>query len=223
VDLKENLIKAISKAKEVSKKRNFVQSMDLVMNFKGVDFSKPNNRINISVKLPKGRGKQVKTLFFAGDETIVEAKKIADKVIPKEEIGSIDKKNAGKLANEYDVFFAQADLMPIVAKQMGQVLGPRGKMPKPVPANAKLEPIIKSAEGMITLKTKGKFLPTLHAVIGTEEMNDEDLTANANAVINYVIEKLPNKEGNLKSIYVKTSMGKSVKVEIQKNAKVKKE
>ncbi len=215
MDLKEKLIQAISKAKEASKKRNFVQSLDLVMNFKGVDFSKPNNRINVSVKLPKGRGKPIKTVFFAGDETIVEAKKIADKVISKEEIESIDKKTAKKLANEYDVFFAQADLMPLVAKQMGQVLGPRGKMPRPVPVNAKLEPIIKSAEGMITLKTKGKFLPTLHAVIGTEEMADEDLAVNADAVINAVIEKLPNKEGNVKSVYVKTSMGPSVKVELK--------
>ncbi len=217
MDLKEKLVKAIEEAKSKAKKRNFLQSVDLTINFKGVDFSKPDKRINITVSLPKGRGKPLKAAVIAGDELITKAKKTDARVISKEELEKLsgNKKEIKKIANEYDVFFSQPDLMPLVGKIMGQALGPRGKMPKPVPPNADLELLIKNASKMINLRTKGKFLPTLHACIGTEDMSNEDLAENAVAVINALIEKLPNREGNLKSIYVKTTMGPSVKVELK--------
>lgn len=207
--------KAIDEVKSKSKKRRFVQSIDMIINFKGIDFSKPNNRINLEVILPKGRGKKVRIAAIVGDALITEAKEKADTVIKSDEIESFgkNKKKIKKLANEHDFFLCQTDLMKTVGKFMGQVLAPRDKMPQPVPPTAKLEPFIRRFEKLIKIKMKGKFVPTIHAVVGTEEMGDEDLVVNAETVYDAVKEKLPNKEGNIKSVYMKTTMGKSVKVE----------
>ena len=211
------LEEAVEEIKTKSKKRKFIQSIDLVMNFHKIDFSKPDNRINVTVRLPKGKGKSTKTVAIVADELIVEAKKVADRVITKDELEALgkDKKQAKKIANEFDTFLCQTNLMPLVGKNLGQVLGPRGKMPRPIPPTGKIEPIIKSMEGTITIKQKGKFLPTIHVMIGTKEMSKEDLIENANSVISAIVEKLPNREGNIKSLFVKTTMGKAVKVDLK--------
>ncbi|RLG21227.1 50S ribosomal protein L1 [Candidatus Micrarchaeota archaeon] len=210
-----DIIKAIKEAKEKSKKRNFVQSIDLIINFKGIDFSKVENRLNLEIVLPKGLGKKVEGVVIADDDLLPEAKKHADKVITQAELEKLgkNKREAKKLASKYKFFIASAKLMPLVGRSLGQVLGPRNKMPKPVPPNAKLEGIIERMRKTVRIKSKGKYLPTIHTVIGSEEMSDEDLGENAMTVINAIKEKLPNKEGNIRSIYVKTSMGPSVKVE----------
>jgi large subunit ribosomal protein L1 len=210
----DKLLQAIKEAKEKSKKRNFTQTVELILNFQKVDFTKPENRIDVEVFLPKGRGKERKVCIIAGDELIVEAKKHGDLVIHKNDLEKYDRKKAKKLAQEYDVFIAQADLMPLVGRILGPALGPRGKMPKPVPPNAKLEPLIERMKNTIRIRTKGKFLPTVQAPIGVETMDDNELLENAKAVINTVVEKLPNKFGNIKSIFVKTTMGPAVRVEL---------
>ncbi|MEM0372675.1 MAG: 50S ribosomal protein L1 [archaeon] len=209
------LKKAIEEIKADPKKRKFVQSIDLIINFQKLDLKKPENKLNITLNLPKGKGKKTKVAVFSGNELIVEAKKVADKVITAEDLDRLSKNKAEakKIAKEYDVFLAQTDLMASVGKLMGQVLGTRGKMPRPVPPTAKLEPIIKSLSNSVTIRTK--TAPTAQVLIGTEEMSSEDIEANASAVINTVKEKLPNKEGNIKSILIKTTMGKPLKIDVK--------
>ncbi len=210
-----NLKQAIEKAKSDSKKRNFIQSLELIVNFKKVDFKKPENRINVTAVLPKGRGKKIKVAAIVGDELMVEAKKYADKVITKEELATLakNKKEAKRIAKKYDFFIAQTDLMAEVGKVLGQILGPKGKMPRPVPPTAKLGAMLESMQKNVLIKMKGKFLPTVQSVIGTEEMSVDDLHANASSVLEAIKNKLPNREGNIKSVYVKTTMGKSIKVD----------
>ena len=214
-----NLLKTIEEAKAKAKKRNFVQSVDMIINFTGIDFNKADNRMDLEVVLPAGRGKKLKIAVIAGNELIVEAKKVADLVITKDDIEKLgaDKKALKKLVCDYDYFLCQTDLMAYTGKTLGQVMGPKGRLPKPVPPVAKLEPIIERMRKTVRIKTKGKFLPTLHAAIGTEEMSNEDLAKNADAIYHILREKLPNKEGNIRSIYIKTSMGEPVKVDL--NAK----
>jgi large subunit ribosomal protein L1 len=207
--------KAIAQLRENSKKRNFVQTLELIVNFSGIDFSKPENRIDLEISLPSGRGKGVKIAAIVGDELIVEAKRVADRVITKAEVESFgkDKKSLKALASDFEYFVCQTDLMALVGKNMGQVLAPRGKMPKPIPPTAKLEPVLERMKKSIRVKTKGKFLPTVQAIVGTEEMADADIIKNAETVYSAVREKLPNKEGNIRSIFLKTSMGPAIRVE----------
>lgn len=209
-----SLVEAIKKAKEEAPERKFSESVDLFINFRGIDFSKPENKINLEVALPKGRGRPRKVCFICEEEFAGKAKGIADKVIVKDELATISKKDMKKLAEEYDSFVAQANLMPIVGKSFGPILAPRGKMPKPVPPTTNLEPILNALKRTVVLKTKGKNMPVLHVPIGTRDMSDEDLADNVKAVLNALTAKLPQKQHNIKSVLIKTTMGPTVKIEV---------
>ncbi len=210
----EKIVKAVGEARKASKKRNFTQSCDLAINLRAIDMSKPENRLNEEVVLPKGRGKHVKVAIIAGDELALAAKEHADMVITKEELEELakDKKKAKKIANDIDFFIAQAELMPLIGRFLGPVLGPRGKMPKPVPPNAPIAAIVERLRRTVRLRTKDK--PVIHVAVGSEDMSDEDIAQNVEAVLSHLERKLDKGMGNIKSVYIKTTMGPSVRVEV---------
>jgi len=207
----EDILNSIKEARERAKKRKFVQTWDFLINVKGIDLKKPENRFTQEIALPHGTGKDVKIAVIA-DTLVSEARKHAQLVITKDEIEKFDKKELKKLAEEYDWFFAEAPLMTIIAKTFGPVFGPRGKMPKPVPPNAKLEPLINAVKKMIRITLKDT--PVIYAVVGKETMPDEEVAANVQTVLNFVKEKLPKGRTNIKSAYIKLTMGPPVKIKV---------
>jgi large subunit ribosomal protein L1 len=144
----------------------------------------------------------------------------ADKVIDVDELNqlSANKRQSRKLINSYDFFLADTKLMPVVGKTLGQLLGPRGKMPTPVPFNASIDSFLDRFRSSIRVKVKNSL--SASCKIGDETMADSDLVANASAVINAVEKKLPSGDKNVKRILIKTTMGKIVKEsqQVKKNA-----
>ena len=59
---------------------------------------------------------------------------------------------------------------------------------------------------------KGKFMPVVQIVVGNEKMQDEELAANVFAIVNTIVPTLPQRQGNVKSVYLKESMGPPVKL-----------
>lgn len=211
--MKQEILEAVKKAKEESKPRNFTQSVDVVITIKDLDVKKPENRIDEEVLLPNGRGKDVKIAFIADGELALLAKNAgADMVINKgelEEMGK-DRKEAKKIANRHDFFVAQADMMPLVGRFLGPVLGPRKKMPKPVPATIKPEPIMERLKS--TVKVRIKDQPVIQALVGTQDMDDELIAANIEAVLAVLDQKLEKGRNQIKSMYIKTTMGPVTRV-----------
>jgi large subunit ribosomal protein L1 len=99
--------------------------------------------------------------------------------------------------------------MTTVGKVLGQLLGPRGKMPVPVPFNAPIESFLDRFRSSIRVKVKNSL--SLACKIGDESMDDADLAANAHAILSAIEKKLPNGERNIRKIIIKTSMGKPIK------------
>lgn len=207
-----NLKEAIEKARE--KKRKFTQTIELVINFQNIDFNKPENKLNLEIALPKGCGKPKKICLICGDE--LAKTKETDKIILDKEMESLgkDKKKVKKLASEFDFFLAQTNLMALVGKHLGQVLGPRGKMPKPIPPNIDIKPLVGRLRNTVIVRTKGKNLPVVHVPIGMESMPVDDLVENAKTVLSTIETKLPQKQANIKCVYVKTSMGGPIKFDM---------
>ncbi|MEM4366987.1 MAG: hypothetical protein QW035_02550 [Candidatus Anstonellales archaeon] len=207
--MKDKIVKALEQIERG--KRKFRQSVELVINFKGVDFSKPENRVNATISLPNGRGAKKWKVGVIGDENFVrEAEKAgADKLIRKEDLDALssDSKALKELIRDYTLL-AQPQLMGEVAKKIGKFLGPRNKMPKPV--LGKLKESIEKARNEVRVATKGKNLPVLHAFIGTEDMSNEELAENAMAVY----EELKKAVGAqaISKLYVKFTMSKAVRV-----------
>jgi large subunit ribosomal protein L1 len=211
--VKQEILEAVKKAKEESKPRNFTQSVDVVITIKDLDVKKPENRIDEEVLLPNGRGKDVKIAFIADGELALQAKNAgADMVINKPELEEMgkDRKGAKKIANRHDFFVAQADMMPLVGRFLGPVLGPRKKMPKPVPATIKPEPIMERLKS--TVKVRIKDQPVIQALVGTQDMDDELIAANIEAIMVVLDQKLEKGRNQIKSMYVKTTMGPVARV-----------
>lgn len=207
---KKKIADGIAKMLEGKGKRKFKQSVEIILNFRSVDFTKSENRLNLDVVLPRGKGGKSPKIAVVGDEGIAnEAKKAgADLIILPGEIASYNAKDKlTMLAGEY-VMLSQPNQMSTIAKSLGQYLGPRGKLPKPLIGNVK--EAIERAKKSVRLSSKGKYLPTTQAFVGTEEMPLADLADNAEAVYEAIKAKIP--EGNIKSVYMKLTMGKPVRL-----------
>jgi large subunit ribosomal protein L1 len=190
-------------------KRKFNQSVDLSINFSGIDFSKQDNRLNLEVRLPNGRGKESKVMIFSDDKNInSKAEQFGAKIVPGSEIATIsnDKARQNELLG-YELV-AQPSLMPTIAKQLGQFLGPRNRMPRPMIGD--VGAVIGGMGKSIYIRSKGKYLPTVHCVVGTEKMPLNEIAANVDEVIANVAKKVGRQ--NIKSVYVKLTMSEPLKL-----------
>ena len=208
-----NVLEKVKEARKESRQRKFEQTWDMVISMKGLDLKKPENRLNFDLTLPEGTGKTRKTALMT-DSMVADAKKHVDLVITKAEIEAYakDKKKQKQLAESYDSFFADASLMPLIGKSFGQVFGPRGKLPKPIPPKVNVAPLIEASKRQVKIMLRES--PVIYVSIGKEGMDDDKIAKNAQAVFNAVKERLPKGLSNMKSITIKLTMGKPVKVEV---------
>jgi large subunit ribosomal protein L1 len=207
------ILEVVKKSKEADKKRKFNQSVEMIMVFKDIDVKK-GFAINEIIQLPKKMSKPASVCIIASGDMSIKAKNAnADQVINEDELTQLgmDKRKSRKVINKHDFFLADTKLMPVVGKTLGQLLGPRGKMPTPVPFNAPIETFLDRFRSSIRIKSKGSL--SMACKIGEESMEDTDIAANANTIAAAVEKKLPNGEKNIKKIMFKTTMGKTVKIE----------
>ncbi|VVB58285.1 50S ribosomal protein L1 [Candidatus Anstonella stagnisolia] len=216
---RKTIITALNKALEDKGKRKFAQSVEFIINFRGINFSKPENRLNLDIILPKGKGKEQKVAVFADGQIALEAKNAG--IAPSDIIDAAgiaklvaDKGKLSLMAKEYE-FLAQPSLMMAVGKSLGQRLGSKGKLPKPIAGISTIE-AIKQAKNRVRLTSRGKYLPVVQCKIGSENMSVDELADNFEFTYDKV--KAQTTEPAIKSVYVKLSMGKTVKVEAAKTA-----
>ena len=200
----------IQQAKESTKKRKFKQSVEMIVVFKDIDVKK-GFALNEVVQLPKTSSPATVCIMATGDmgQKAKDAK--ADAVVGAEQLDKFaaDKRASRKFINKYDFFLADTQIMPAVGKVLGQLLGPRGKMPTPVPFNASVESFLQRFRSSIKVRARATL--AMSCKIGDESMENSDLAINAHAVLSAVEKKLPNGEKNLKRIIIKTTMGKAIK------------
>ena len=207
-------IEVVEKVLEESKKldRKFKQRIDVVINLKNIDLKIPKNRIDEEIILPHGRGSEAKIALFASGELAIKSKKLVDLLIKPEEIEDLskDKKKFKEISDNYDFFISEAPLMPTIGKTLGTILGPRGKMPKPVPPHADLTGMVKNLRS--TVKIRSKSNKTFHTIAGNEDMSKEHIADNIDAIIKRLESALERGKMNIGSVYIKTTMGPSERV-----------
>lgn len=210
---KEQFIKALETLRKIGSEKKdkikFNQSIDLLINLKSFDITK--NPINILVTIPH-KVKEKKLAAF------LERKSPLLDTITKTEFDAFkDKKKLKQLVNEYDFFVASAKLMPAVATTFGRALGPAGKMPSPQlgVVMAETDDVIKQA--MIKIETGVKVRakePSIKLSIGKQDSKDSNLAENAVAIFSEIFKLLPRSKDNLRSVMLKFTMSKPVRVEL---------
>jgi large subunit ribosomal protein L1 len=204
------LVEMIKTVKADSKERKFKQALEIFITFKDIDVKK-NFSINEIVQLPKTSSPAAVCVMATGDMSTKAKAANADAVIGTEELDKFakNKRESRKFINKYDFFLADTKIMPVVGKILGQLLGPRGKMPVPVPFDAPIESFLERFRSSIKVRVRGSL--SLACKFGDETMDDADLAANAHTILSAVEKKLPNGEKNIKKILIKTTMGKPMK------------
>ena len=211
---KTQVLKTLKLAREYSKKRNFAQSIDIILNLKGLNLKKQEDNINTFIVLPHSKGKVSKIGALVGNELSTKAKETCDLVILKDDFHSYgtDQKKTKKIAKDIDFFIAQTNLMTDVAKAFGRVLGPMGKMPNPKagavvpPIMPSLKPIVDKLKNSIKLQTKNEL--AVKGVIGNESMKDDEIAENALAVYNHILHLVHEDKSKIPKVILKLSMGR---------------
>ena len=150
-------LKTLKELKEKTPKRNFTQSIELTFKLKEVDLKRPENRINEAVELPHQINKPVKICVIASGDLALRAKKAeVDKVLESSELEALaaNKKAAKKLVNDHDHFIAEAPLMPTTGRILGPYLGPRSKMPTPVPPTVDIKDVIARHKKIVRVRVR---------------------------------------------------------------------
>ena len=210
------ILAAVKEAKEKTEKRNFTQSVELILNLQDIDMKSPEGRLQENIELPHPPPEKAnKICVIATGELALKAKKAnADLVIDKVELEGLagKKKELRKIADEYDFFVAEAPLMPLVGKILGATLGPRGKMPVPVPPTADIESLLEKYRKTVVIKMRNQ--PIIQCLVGTESMKEEEITENIQAVLRVLEGKLKRGMKNIKLVCIKTTMGAPVKIKL---------
>ena len=206
----ENFTEAVKKLRQEEKK-NFVQSFDLIVNLTEIDLRK--EPVTAFFSLPHAFKENKICGFLESKNDLV------DRAITKTELTAINPKQMKTIAKEFDFFISAASLMPAVAATFGKTLGPLGKMPNP-----KIGGVVMKEDGSIIKGTVDKFRksvslkakePSFKVSVGKENMKDEEIVNNLNFAYNAILNALPRKKDNIRSVMVKLTMSKPVKIAIK--------
>eukprot|EP00054_Salpingoeca_dolichothecata_P003463 m.27092 g.27092 ORF g.27092 m.27092 type:complete len:217 (+) comp13874_c0_seq1:41-691(+) len=193
------------------KKRNFVETIELQIMLKNYDTSK-DKRFSGTIKLPHIPRPRLNVALI-GDASHCDEAKAAN--IPHYDVETLkkmnrDKKLVKKFAQKHDAFIASPTLIRQIPRILGPGLNKAGKFPAVVSHEEKLGD--KIDEIRATLKFQMKKVLTLGVAVGHVEMNEEDLIQNLHTSVNFLVSLLKKNWQNVRSLNVKTTMGKPFRI-----------
>jgi len=196
--------------------RNFSQSFEILISLKDIDQKKNPLNINDVVFLPHELSKKPKICVFATRDFASRSKKAgADRVIEGDELDKLaqQKRDLRKISSQYTFFLAEVSLMPKIGKIFGQFLGPRGKMPTPLPPNASVESMIERYRNAVRVRSRSQMAATCK--VGDQKMADERITENSLSIIDAIEKKLPSGSKNIKNIKIKLTMSQPIAIKAE--------
>ncbi len=207
------------------KVRKFDESIDLIINLKDLNLNDPKQRIDKEIVLPNNTitSDKPNVCVIASDEILLEARNLGLETIDTDgliQLNSEEKKVKKKFVKKYDFFIVEDKMMPSVARYLARFLGPLGKMPKPFPSGygivsspEDLKVAIERYLKIIRIQLKKQLL--IQVKIGKKSMEEERVFENLKAVVDYIADQMPHKYNNIKSMFLKTTMGHPIKVDEQ--------
>lgn len=206
-----NISDAIEKLQEISKEiSKFNETVECHMRL-GIDVKHADQQIRSTVVLPAGLGKDVRVCVIAKGAKVNEALDAGADFAGTEEI--IDKISGGWF--EFDTLIATPDCMGMLGK-LGRALGPKGLMPNPKTGTVTLDvaSAVKAAKaGKVEFRADKQGM--IHCPVGKIQFDSADLKKNFATLAEAIIKAKPSaaKGTYVKSVYVTTTMGPSIKID----------
>ena len=204
-------VEAIKVLKDISAKSSkFDETLELHMKL-GINVKHAEQQVRGTTVLPAGTGKTVKICVVAKGEKMAEATQAGADFVGAEDI--VEKITAGWL--DFDTLIATPDAMGLLGK-LGKVLGPKGLMPNPKTGTVTFDvkkAIADAKAGKVEYRADKQGI--IHVPLGKMSFSEEDLVKNFAAVADAVIKAKPaaTKGTYVKSVYLTTTMGPSIKVD----------
>jgi large subunit ribosomal protein L1 len=175
--------------------------------------AQPKNRIDETILLPNGTGEKNGICVIGKGDIVTQAKDAkVDLIIGPEEVERLGgaPREARRVASTYKYFLAETAVMPQVGRFLGPRLGPRGRMPMPIPGQTDIRPIVERLRNSVKIRTKDKTV--FSTKVGSTAMTPEQISENIDAVVKRIESVLEQGHLNVRSIYIKTTMGPSVRL-----------
>ena len=205
-----NLEEAITLLQETATAK-FIESVELHANL-NIDPKYADQQLRTTVTLPHGVGKSMCIAVLTNEANFNEAKEGGADIVGSQEL--IDDISQGNI--NFDLLVATPDMMPKLAK-LGRVLGPKGLMPSP-----KSGTVSTSLPETLSEFKKGKFeykadkTGVVHVSFGKANFSKNQLIENLTSLYQSIEQNRPSgvKGKYFKSIFICTSMGPSIQLEI---------
>lgn len=189
----------------------FDETVELAMRL-GIDPKQADQLVRGAFTMPRGLGKKVRVIVFAGEAASQEARAAGaieaggDDLIKKVAEGWLD----------FDVAVAHPEMMGKVGR-LGKVLGPQGKMPSPKSGTVtpKVADAVKAFQAG-KLEYRNDDSGNLHVPVGKRSFPDDALVENVSAFAEHIQSSRPAgvKGTFVKSVSLKLTMSPAVKVSL---------
>merc|ERR1739845_24617 len=211
---KETLFECVREVLTYSKEtkaRKFRETIDLQIGLKNYDPQK-DKRFSGTIKLKHIPKPKYSVCIFGDQQHCDEAKAKGLPFMSAEDLKKLnkDKKLVKKLAKRYDAFMASESLIKQIPRLLGPGLNKAGKFPTMLTHQDDM--VGKVNDIKATVKFQMKKVLCLNVAVGNVGMNEDQIVQNLNLSINFLVSLLKKNWQNVKSLYIKSTMGKPQRI-----------
>ncbi|OII77025.1 60s ribosomal protein L10A [Cryptosporidium andersoni] len=209
----EAIRRAITEMLEGSNKkpRKFIETVELQIGLKDYDTQR-DKRFAGTVRLPHIPKPNARVCVMGDAADCEKAQNLGLDVMDIEEMKKINKnkKVVKKLCKKYDMFLASQKLLAQIPRLLGPGLNKAGKFPTVITPTDKIDEKVNELKASIKFQLK-KVL-CLGVAIGNVKMSEEAIRQNLILAINFLVSLLKKNWHNIKSLTIKTTMGKPIRI-----------
>merc|ERR1712070_1238262 len=194
-----------------TKKRKFRESVELQIGLKQYDPQK-DKRFSGTVRLPFIPRPNMSVCVLGDAQHIEEAEKngVASMDVDALKKLNKNKKLVKKLAKKYHSFLASEAVIKQIPRLLCPGLNKAGKFPTLVAQSDDLQEKVEAQKAAVKFQLK-KVL-CMGVAVGNVEMSERELYVNIQMTVNFLVSLLKKNWQNVRTLYLKTTMGSPIRV-----------